>query len=63
MEEIIVKVDAEARVTVTAGGVKGAGCQALTAALEQAIGKVTHNVRTGDYFAKEQARAGARNQR
>jgi DUF2997 family protein len=62
MQEIIIKVDAEAKVTVAVGGVKGQSCGPLTAEIERALGKIVLDQKTADYFAKEEARAGARNQ-
>jgi hypothetical protein len=50
MERVIVDIDAEGNVKVAGDGVRGAGCQALTRAIEEAIGQTTGDVKKAEYF-------------
>jgi hypothetical protein len=54
MQEVIVNVDAEGGVKVEAKGVIGQGCQALTRALEQALGDTTADQKKAEYYRQEQ---------
>jgi len=58
VQQIIVTIDAAGEVKVEAQGVRGAGCQQMTAALEQALGKATDDVKKAEYFQSAQQGAG-----
>lgn len=49
MPQIEVTIDNEANVTVDAQGVRGSGCQALTKAIESAIGQTTGDVKKPEF--------------
>lgn len=52
-ERITVEIDPEGNPTVTARGVKGEGCKALTAPLEAALGgDVITDVATADMYER-----------
>lgn len=53
MQQVIVNIDADGNVTVAAQGVKGQGCQALTKAIEQALGTTTGDQKTADFYQQE----------
>jgi hypothetical protein len=48
-QQITVEIDVEGDVKVAVSGVKGSGCQALTSAIEQAIGKTTSDDQTPEF--------------
>jgi hypothetical protein len=48
--EAIVTISEDGSVTVEAKGVVGQGCQALTKAIENAIGQTTGDVKKPEYF-------------
>ena len=50
MQEIIVNIAADGTTKVEARGVRGQGCAALTAAIEQALGKVSADVKKAEFF-------------
>jgi acylphosphatase len=58
VQQVIVNVDPDGNVKVEAAGVKGQGCQALTRAIEQALGTTTADTKKSEYYQQEQARAG-----
>jgi len=62
MKQVIVTIDADAEVKVEAKGTKGAGCAALTRAIEQALGTTTGDVKKPEFYqteaASERAKAG-----
>jgi hypothetical protein len=63
MQTVIVKVDEDAKVTVEAQGVVGQGCEALTAAIEQALGTRSGDVKKPEFHQGQkqgQAQAGQR---
>jgi hypothetical protein len=49
MENIEVIIGRKGEVSYTVRGVKGAGCKALTKAIDD-LGKVTETKKTGEYF-------------
>lgn len=51
-QEIIVKIDADANVTVEAKGIKGSGCLQATEAIEKALGTATDRRKTSEYHQK-----------
>jgi hypothetical protein len=51
--EIIVTVSPEAETEVTVNGVKGAGCKALTEALEKELGAVVSDQPTSEMHERE----------
>jgi hypothetical protein len=53
-KQIIVEVSAEGEITIKAVGFKGSSCQKATAALERALGKVTKDTKTPEFFQQEQ---------
>ena len=58
--QVIVDTDAEGNVTVSAAGVTGTGCAALTAGFERALGTTTADVKTADWNKAPQ-KQGVRN--
>jgi hypothetical protein len=50
MEQIVVTVSDAGEVQVKAECVKGQGCQALTKAIENALGRTVADVKTPDYY-------------
>lgn len=59
MAEVIIDIDAQGNTKVESRGVKGAGCKALTAAIEAALGKTVTDQTTTEFFQKEHAHARA----
>ena len=49
-QTILVTIGPTGEITVTVEGVAGPGCQALTRALEAALGTTTEDTRTPDYY-------------
>lgn len=49
MPEIICIIDEDGNTTVEASGVSGPGCQALTRAIEAAIGQTTSDVKKPEF--------------
>ena len=49
-EQIVIEFDPQGNVKVAAQGVKGAGCQALTKAIEAAIGTTSSDQKTAEFF-------------
>lgn len=49
-QQITIEVDAEGNVQVGASGVKGGSCQALTRAIEKAIGTTTTDHKTQEFY-------------
>ena len=49
---IVITIDLDGKPTVAVEGHAGAGCEALSADIERALGKVTDNVRTSEYSAR-----------
>lgn len=62
MQTVIVNIDADGEVKVEAQGVAGSGCQALTRAIEQALGTTSADVKKPEFFQQQSAALGARNQ-
>lgn len=58
MQEHIVEIAKNGAVTITVNGVKGAGCQAATSALEKKLGIVTEDTLTGEFYEAEQIQNG-----
>lgn len=59
MEHVFVNISPTGDVKVEAKGVTGAGCAALTKAIEESIGKTTGDVKKPEFYQVEQARARA----
>lgn len=57
MQTVIVKIDAEGNVKVEAAGVIGSGCQALTRAIEESLGKVSADQKKQEFFQRQQVNA------
>jgi len=57
-QQIVVTVSPDGEVQVEAQGVRGAGCQQLTAALEKALGERTADQKKPEYYQQAQATAG-----
>lgn len=55
MPQIIVDIDPAGNVKVEANGMTGSGCQAVTAAIEQAIGVTTGDVKKPEFHRTQQA--------
>ena len=53
MQEITVTVKSDGSTEVSVKGVRGKGCEALTQALEGALGESKSKKRTGDYHAQQ----------
>ncbi len=51
METVIVTIDKSGKVMVEAAGLVGAGCEALTAAMRDALGSSGESQRKPEYFA------------
>jgi len=49
---ILIPADPAQPTTIKVEGVKGDGCEALTRSLESALGKVTSNQRTDEYYER-----------
>jgi hypothetical protein len=62
MERIIVKIDRKAKVTLEVDGVKGTACTDLTKSLENALGKTTSSVPTGEMYEEQQVERAQVNQ-
>lgn len=58
VQEVNVNVSATGEVSVEAAGVRGAGCQALTRAIEEAIGRTTADQKKPEFFQQQAAAAG-----
>jgi len=60
MQIVNVNIDVEGNVKVDAHGVQGSGCQALTKAIEESLGRVTDDQKKPEYFQQQvnHARAG-----
>jgi hypothetical protein len=54
-QEIIVSISPNGEVKVTVNGVCGPACADLTKAIEQALGSVTSDRKTPDYFKQREA--------
>jgi hypothetical protein len=50
MQEIEITIDGEGRVQVTARGIRGDGCLALTKNIESAVGTVEERTCTSEYY-------------
>ena len=50
MAQITIDFDAQGNVSVASQGVKGSGCQALTKAIEAAIGTTSTDTKTAEFF-------------
>ena len=50
---IEIVITEEGETTVETKGVKGSGCQALTKAIEAALGSTTGDVKKPEYFANQ----------
>jgi alcohol dehydrogenase class IV len=53
MQTVNVIIDAEGNVKVDAQGVQGTGCQALTKAIEDSLGRVTADQKKPEYFQQQ----------
>lgn len=53
-KQIIVEVSETGEITIRAVGFKGSSCQQATAALERALGKVTKDSKTPEYYQQSQ---------
>lgn len=64
MDQVIVDIDADGNVKVEAEGVRGAGCAALTRAIEAAIGQTVADQKKAAYYQPAVTNVGnaARNQ-
>ena len=49
-QQIVVTIDAQGEVKVEAVGVKGSGCQGLTAAIEKALGTVESDTKKAEFY-------------
>jgi hypothetical protein len=54
MQEIKITIEPDGNVKTEVHGVKGAGCKALTNAIEGALGAIKSNKATPEMFEKEQ---------
>lgn len=52
-EQVIVEIDEQGNSTVTVKGVAGVSCKSITEDLEKALGKVTEDKKTSDYYLPE----------
>ena len=52
-EEITITITPDGETEVSVAGVKGKGCQALTAALEKALGTVVSDTTTDEFNQRE----------
>lgn len=59
MQQVIVEIDADGNVKVGAQGVSGPGCQALTRAIEQALGQASSDKKTAEFYQQEKTNARA----
>lgn len=50
MPEVIVTIDPQGNVQVEAASISGSGCEQLTAAIEQAIGRTTEDVKKPEFL-------------
>lgn len=57
-KQIVIDVDPKGGVKIQTKGYAGSGCQAATAALEKALGVVTSDQKTSEFYASEQAGQG-----
>ena len=48
-EEIVIEIDEEAKTKITAKNFSGRGCVEATKPFEEALGKVSSDVKTADY--------------
>ncbi|MBB4635928.1 DUF2997 domain-containing protein [Longimicrobium terrae] len=55
MEIVIVEIDPDANITVSADGVSGPGCKALTEAIERALGRTVDDNPTPAFFQEADA--------
>lgn len=62
MQQVVVNIDAEGNVQVEAQGVRGAGCQQLTRAIEQAIGQTTGDRKKPEFYQASTNAVGGRQQ-
>jgi len=53
--EMKVIVSKDGKVTIDVRGIKGSACKSLTQAMEKAIGTVTSDENTDEYYEQEQA--------
>ena len=61
-EKITVTIKPTGDTTVEVSGVKGEGCKALTAALEQALGSPTSDIATSEMYELDHAQTETQNQ-
>lgn len=55
MQTVIVNIDADGEVKVSAQGVAGPGCHALTRAIEQALGATTADQKKPEFYQQQTA--------
>ena len=53
MQSVTVNISADGEVKVEAQGVQGSGCQALTKAIEDAIGRTTADQKKSEFFQRQ----------
>jgi len=56
-EEIIIEIEDGGAVKITVNGCTGPSCKLLTAKIEQALGTVTEDKKTRDYYVKTENQA------
>lgn len=54
-QQITVEIDSTGATTVTTTGFAGAACKQATAALEKALGNVTRDERTPEFYQQQNA--------
>lgn len=55
MEKIIIRIKPDATTTIEVNGVKGASCKDLTKGLEEALGAVQSEEKTGEFYDEPEA--------
>lgn len=54
-EEITITIGVDGEPTIAVSGVSGQSCKSLTIALEKALGNVTSDEKTGEFYERERA--------
>jgi acylphosphatase len=53
MQQVIVNISPDGEVKVEAAGVAGSGCQQLTKAIEDALGRATADVKKPEFYQSQ----------